>query len=169
MAARSWRGGEQKVASASFRKAPAQIRSGPSISAPASASRTAAEFEHVYKSGQRFSEKLFQVTVCDNACGFARLGLSIAARAIGNAVARNRIRRVAREAFRLVQRDLPALDFVVSARSAAREASGAESRKPFALVDNGWGTMRGLIKAIIQTYRWLISPLLGPSCRFYPT
>jgi uncharacterized protein len=29
--------------------------------------------------------------------------------------------------------------------------------------------MRGLIKAIIQTYRWLISPLLGPSCRFYPT
>ena len=64
----------------------------------------------------------------DNACGFARLGLSIAARAIGNAVARNRIRRVAREVFRLVQRDLPALDFVVSARSAAREASGAELR-----------------------------------------
>jgi uncharacterized protein len=29
--------------------------------------------------------------------------------------------------------------------------------------------MRGLIKAIIQTYRWLISPLLGPTCRFYPT
>jgi uncharacterized protein len=29
--------------------------------------------------------------------------------------------------------------------------------------------MRELIKAIIQTYRWLISPLLGPSCRFYPT
>jgi uncharacterized protein len=29
--------------------------------------------------------------------------------------------------------------------------------------------MRGLIKAIIQTYRWLISPLLGPVCRFYPS
>jgi len=29
--------------------------------------------------------------------------------------------------------------------------------------------MRELIQAIIQTYRWLISPLLGPSCRFYPT
>ena len=29
--------------------------------------------------------------------------------------------------------------------------------------------MRGFIKAIIQTYRWLISPLLGPTCRFYPT
>ena len=29
--------------------------------------------------------------------------------------------------------------------------------------------MRSLIKAIIQAYRWLISPLLGPSCRFYPS
>jgi len=38
-------------------------------------------------------------------------------------VARNRIRRVAREVFRLAQRELPALDVVVSARSAAREAS----------------------------------------------
>jgi uncharacterized protein len=29
--------------------------------------------------------------------------------------------------------------------------------------------MRGLLKAIIQTYRWLISPLIGPTCRFYPS
>ncbi|HZF25034.1 MAG TPA: membrane protein insertion efficiency factor YidD [Steroidobacteraceae bacterium] len=29
--------------------------------------------------------------------------------------------------------------------------------------------MRSLIKAIIQAYRWLIGPLLGPSCRFYPS
>ena len=29
--------------------------------------------------------------------------------------------------------------------------------------------MRGLFKAIIQTYRWLISPLIGPTCRFYPS
>jgi putative membrane protein insertion efficiency factor len=29
--------------------------------------------------------------------------------------------------------------------------------------------MRGLFKAIIHTYRWLISPLIGPTCRFYPS
>jgi len=29
--------------------------------------------------------------------------------------------------------------------------------------------MRSLIKAVIQAYRWLISPLLGPNCRFYPS
>jgi len=82
----------------------------------------------VYKSGQRFSEKLFQITVSGNACGFPRLGLSIAARAVGNAVARNRIRRVLREEFRLAQQNLPALDFVVSARSQARGATRAELR-----------------------------------------
>lgn len=29
--------------------------------------------------------------------------------------------------------------------------------------------MRVVIKTIIQAYRGLISPLLGPSCRFYPS
>jgi uncharacterized protein len=29
--------------------------------------------------------------------------------------------------------------------------------------------MRGLLKAIIQTYRCMISPYIGPTCRFYPS
>ena len=29
--------------------------------------------------------------------------------------------------------------------------------------------MRPLLIALIQFYRWFISPLLGPNCRFYPT
>jgi len=90
--------------------------------------RTPAEFEHVYKSGQRFAQSLFQVTASANALGYPRLGLSIAARAVGNSVARNRIRRVVREVFRLAQHELPAIDLVVAARSAARTASGAEMR-----------------------------------------
>jgi ribonuclease P protein component len=85
--------------------------------------RTQAEFEHVYKSGQRFGQSLFQVSACPNAHGFPRLGLSIGARTVGNAVARNRIRRVVREIFRLAQADLPAVDIVVAARAAARNAS----------------------------------------------
>jgi len=90
--------------------------------------RSQAEFEHVYKSGQRFTQPLFQVTACANAHGFPRLGLSIAARTVGNAVARNRIRRLVRDVFRLAQHDLPAIDIVVAARSAARTASSAALR-----------------------------------------
>jgi ribonuclease P protein component len=128
MVARSWHGGEPKVASVSFRKGCCGDPIGSFNFSARQRLRTAAEFEHVYKSGQRFSEKLFQITACGNVCGFARLGLSIASRTVGHAVARNRIRRVAREVFRLAQRELPALDVVVSARSAAREASRAELR-----------------------------------------
>jgi putative membrane protein insertion efficiency factor len=29
--------------------------------------------------------------------------------------------------------------------------------------------MRPLLIALITGYRWFISPLLGPNCRFYPT
>jgi putative membrane protein insertion efficiency factor len=29
--------------------------------------------------------------------------------------------------------------------------------------------MRALLIGLIQLYRWFVSPLLGPNCRFYPT
>lgn len=65
--------------------------------------------------------------VCPNDHDFARLGLSIAARAVGNAVSRNRIRRLVRDVFR--QRgDLPAVDLVISARQQARVADNATLR-----------------------------------------
>jgi ribonuclease P protein component len=58
----------------------------------------------------------------------ARLGLAIATKTFGSAVARNRIKRIARESFRLNQHDLPALDITVAARAAARTAGGVALR-----------------------------------------
>ena len=58
----------------------------------------------------------------------ARLGLSIAARTVGNAVSRNRMRRLMRESFRQQQQALPAVDIVIGARAAARGASAGELR-----------------------------------------
>lgn len=29
--------------------------------------------------------------------------------------------------------------------------------------------MRALLIAFVKTWRWLVSPLIGPTCRFYPT
>lgn len=56
----------------------------------------------------------------------ARLGLSVSARTVGNAVNRNRIKRVIRESFRCNASGLPAVDIVVNTRSGARETPNAQ-------------------------------------------
>ena len=78
------------------------------------------------------SDGFFTVTVTSNQTGVPRLGLAVALRAAGNAVARNRLRRLIRESFRLHQREIPAVDVVVSARPAAAAASAPTLRQSLA-------------------------------------
>jgi ribonuclease P protein component len=86
------------------------------------------EFDAVYAHGRRIGNSFFGVTAHVNEKGWPRLGLAVAVKMAGNAVERNRIRRVIRESFRLHQREIPAVDLVVSARLRARGAAGAELR-----------------------------------------
>lgn len=52
--------------------------------------------------------------------------MAVSTRAIGNAVRRNRLRRLIRESFRMHRHELPALDVFVTARAPARAAPNAE-------------------------------------------
>jgi ribonuclease P protein component len=87
-----------------------------------------AEFRDVQRRGRRFADLFFSISVLVNTHPHARLGLSIATRTFGTAVARNRIKRLARESFRLNQHALPSVDVTISAREAARSAKVGDLR-----------------------------------------
>jgi ribonuclease P protein component len=94
--------------------------------------RRKAEFDAAYARGRRFGDGFFGVTAVSNDKGCPRLGLAVAVRVAGGGVARNRIRRIIRESFRLHQHALPSVDLIVSARGRAKDARGPELRASLA-------------------------------------
>jgi len=87
-----------------------------------------AEFRDVKRRGKKFADAFFSLSVLANHETYPRLGLSIATRTFGTAVSRNRIKRLARESFRLNQHSLPPVDVTISARDEARAAKLADFR-----------------------------------------
>ena len=94
---------------------PFRFRSGDHI-------RRGSDFERIYRTGGRAGDGVFAVNALRNELGHARLGLSVSARTVGNAVRRNRVRRIVREVFRHMSGELASLDVVVTSRPGARGA-----------------------------------------------
>ncbi len=81
-----------------------------------------AEFSWVFSQPEVSADEWFSVLMRPNDKGYARLGLAVSKRKIKKAVARNRIKRLVRESFRLNQANLPAADIVVLAKPAVATA-----------------------------------------------
>ncbi len=73
-------------------------------------------------------DALFSVLGRSNGLGVPRLGLAISVKTAGTAVRRNRIKRAARETFRIIQHDLSGTDVVVMARRGITTRTSAEMR-----------------------------------------
>jgi len=96
-------------------------------------------FDAVYSRRRRVVDDCFTVNFAPNDLGHARLGLSVGAKSVGNAVARNRVKRAVRESFRLVAMELSGLDLVVGARNGAKTAHNARLRES---LDGLWKQIR---------------------------
>ena len=68
------------------------------------------EFRLVYENGRRFEGRFMTVFIVLSETDFQRLGITASKKAVGNAVNRNRAKRLLREAFRLSKRELNEFD-----------------------------------------------------------
>lgn len=75
------------------------------------------DYLRIYQQGVRSHTGFFTIITCPNQSGIRRLGMTVSKK-VGNAVQRNRIKRLLREFFRLNKSRLPASqDIVIIAKS----------------------------------------------------
>lgn len=91
--------------------------------------RKSREFSRVFQRPVRAGDDCLVVLARSNELSCARLGMAVSIKHAGNAVQRNRVRRVIRESFRQHQHELPAVDVVVTGRPGLALRSNAELRR----------------------------------------
>jgi ribonuclease P protein component len=85
-----------------------------------------ADFQSVFDQPYRSNDRFFTVLARRNQLTWGRLGLAIARKQVRQAVDRNRLKRLARESFRLDSQSVVGLDCIVLARKGVAEATNAE-------------------------------------------
>ncbi|HAZ40757.1 MAG TPA: ribonuclease P protein component [Methylococcaceae bacterium] len=83
---------------------------------------TGRDYQRVFGEAFKSSDHFLTVLAKSNGREGARLGLAISKRNVRHAVDRNRVKRIARESFRIRWTDLGNFDYVVLARPAAANA-----------------------------------------------
>ncbi len=92
------------------------------------------DFVNLIRSGKRYRTEHFSVTLGRNGLGRTRLGIT-ASKRIGNAVERNRTKRLVREFFRLHKGLLPrGVDIVVTAKKGASDLNLSQASEELGVI-----------------------------------
>jgi putative membrane protein insertion efficiency factor/ribonuclease P protein component len=133
------------------------------------------DFRRAFERRRSASDHALIVHGVENGRDHPRLGISVPRRRVRSAVARNRIKRLIREAFRLSKSELPAgVDLVVLPRAIPLSFE-ATAIKPLllraigALVHGPGRLVIAVLIGGIRIYQLTISPMLGRACRFEPS
>jgi ribonuclease P protein component len=86
------------------------------------------QFLEVQQRGRRVYSGDVLVLALGSGASRPRIGITVSSK-VGNAVERNQVKRWVREAWRMIQPDLPALDLVVIARPSAKAMGLAGARR----------------------------------------
>jgi ribonuclease P protein component len=92
--------------------------------------RRRSEFQQIFKNGYRVGSRYFTLLLSPNAGSSTRLGI-VASRKLGDAVHRNRAKRLIRELFRLNDTSATGIDVVVIPRRELFDAAYAELDRDF--------------------------------------
>lgn len=103
-----------------------------------------ADFAALRAEAKRLSTRYFRIEYRARAQAPARLGMAVSRRVSKKAVVRNRIRRVIREEFRLHRANLPHVDMLLIARSAAVDGTNEQLRSE---LDSIWQRLASLMQA----------------------
>ncbi|MBN1570009.1 MAG: ribonuclease P protein component [Acidobacteria bacterium] len=89
------------------------------------------DYRMLYSTGKKIHSERFILFWRENGIGHHRLGITVS-RKVGNAIVRNRIKRLFREIFRKYLRNIPGqADIIVNAKSSCANADYVELRDEF--------------------------------------
>ncbi|MFO0835024.1 MAG: ribonuclease P protein component [Phycisphaerales bacterium] len=127
----------------------------PSLSFPKSRQLThAREYQGVYGYRLRAVRGPMTLSIRPNELPHWRLGLAVSRR-VGTAVARNRAKRLTREAFRMVQHDLPRRIVGTAGKDAVEDGGGGPSACGYDAVVSFHGTEALAGMTLEQCREWL--------------